>query len=286
MPIPVTCSCGSSFAAPDHLAGKTVACPKCKSGLSIPAAEASGGGNSIFDDAGMQGLASDQIYCPSCEAVIASTAVLCVKCGYHIKLGKKMQAAKVASSGGHGDGHAATAEDMLEKAREAIAADKESKKREMEEGTSLWMIVLMFVYATSFLLLMLWLPGSRAFLAGGGMLVLTAVVGVSYCVVRIAMIGFEQNLLHGLMSVLLFVVYPIMKWDKCGPFYISMLSAAGVGLLGAGMIMLGLWLRGEEAKEEQFGGESSQVWPMEEATAPTRLSYHAVNRPASFAVPS
>jgi len=35
MPLTVTCGCGKRFAAPDHLAGRTVACPQCRQPLKI-----------------------------------------------------------------------------------------------------------------------------------------------------------------------------------------------------------------------------------------------------------
>ena len=36
MPIKVTCACGASFSAKDELAGRTVACPKCRQPLQVP----------------------------------------------------------------------------------------------------------------------------------------------------------------------------------------------------------------------------------------------------------
>src|SRR6266496_1639467 len=36
MPITMTCSCGAKLKAPDTAAGKTVACPKCKTRLTVP----------------------------------------------------------------------------------------------------------------------------------------------------------------------------------------------------------------------------------------------------------
>jgi hypothetical protein len=44
MPVPVTCSgCGAKMNAPDHLIGKRVACPKCKTGFVIPDPNAADG---------------------------------------------------------------------------------------------------------------------------------------------------------------------------------------------------------------------------------------------------
>jgi hypothetical protein len=264
MPIPVTCSCGSSFAAPDNLAGKTVQCPKCKNPLAIPNPAAAAAANSIFDDAGMKGLEAGQMRCPSCEASISSDSVLCVKCGYHIKLGKKLAAPKAAAAGGHGgDAHAATAEDMLERARATIEADKVAKENEMNEGSSFWSILAVFLYATGFLVMMLYLKGSQAFNAGGALIVLTGILGIAYCIVRIAMVGFEENLLHGFMSVVLFIVYPIMKWSKCGPYYLTMLGCGALVLVGGGMFWIAGILAENEKSDEDFGpkGKGSQVIP-------------------------
>src|SRR5687767_6454599 len=131
MPIPVTCQCGQSFAAGDHLAGRTVQCPKCKAPLTIPALGAppmasapaaanpspfGSGGGSIFDQAGMRTVAAGQALCPSCSAELPPNAVLCVKCGYHLQMGRRLgaQGARPAV-GGHGDGHGNAAAETLAK---------------------------------------------------------------------------------------------------------------------------------------------------------------------------
>ncbi len=38
MPIPLSCTCGAKMKAPDHLAGKSIKCPKCQSVIKIPGA--------------------------------------------------------------------------------------------------------------------------------------------------------------------------------------------------------------------------------------------------------
>jgi cation transport ATPase len=199
-----------------------------------------------------------------------------VQCGYHIKLGKKLTGAKVKSSG-HSDGHAATAEDMLERARASIEADKEAKKNEMNEGSSLWSILAIFLYATGFLVMMLMLPGSKAFNAGGGLLILSGLVGVAYSVVRIAMVGFEENLLHGFMSIVLFVIYPIMKWAKCGPFYMMMLSSCAViGVGGAMLWIAGILAEAEEKASMEDVGKGSYILPLSQDEMYVRYFTHSV----------
>jgi biopolymer transport protein ExbD len=51
VPIPIQCSsCQSRYAAPDHLAGKSVRCPQCQSAVAIPAGPAAAGDQSAQDD--------------------------------------------------------------------------------------------------------------------------------------------------------------------------------------------------------------------------------------------
>lgn len=70
--IPVSCQCGQRFAAKAVLAGRTVKCPKCGVPLKIPP--------------------QSRQLCPECQAEMPSDAVLCVHCGYHRKLGRRIHA--------------------------------------------------------------------------------------------------------------------------------------------------------------------------------------------------
>lgn len=84
MPIVVSCECGQRFAARDDLAGKTVACPKCKAALTIPAAKAPPAATStapipVTCTCGKRfgakpELAGKTLRCPSCGAAIAIPA--------------------------------------------------------------------------------------------------------------------------------------------------------------------------------------------------------------------
>ena len=149
MPIPVTCKCGKSFAAPDKYAGKSVKCPGCSELLEIPAAKpkarpgaASPGitvtcpcgkrltakpewagktikcpacekpirigaakspqkqkaGNSatgcdlaeLLDEVDL-GQSATGHRCPVCRADLLPDDVLCVKCGYNLESGRKIE---------------------------------------------------------------------------------------------------------------------------------------------------------------------------------------------------
>jgi hypothetical protein len=95
MPIKISCQCGQSFQAPDHLAGKKVRCPKCGNPLAIPAAnqpstagqqpagrDAIGG---LLDDMGVESTPSGGKRCPNCNAVMAGHAVFCIECGLDLQ---------------------------------------------------------------------------------------------------------------------------------------------------------------------------------------------------------
>lgn len=138
MPIVASCQCGAKFAAQDHLAGKTVRCPKCAQPLQIPNAASSptptpqprqkppavtapavanvGG---LLDEMGMTAVTG--VRCPQCSADTRPDAVICVKCGYNLQRGRQL---KVES------------DSLLQKKREAMdarkarAADRNAKRKE------------------------------------------------------------------------------------------------------------------------------------------------------------
>jgi len=66
-------NCKQVLEAPDDMAGQGVECPACHQQIMIPSADVP---------------ASKK--CPSCDAVMEADAVLCLNCGFHTKLGKKI----------------------------------------------------------------------------------------------------------------------------------------------------------------------------------------------------
>ncbi len=124
MPIAVRCgSCAKRFRAGDKLAGKKVKCPECGGVLTIPAPsqpaddDSSGykvageqragsrpSGEAGASAAGVSGAgavaASPQRKCPSCGEPLSAEAVLCVGCGYDLRIGKKRAVSSVPASPG------------------------------------------------------------------------------------------------------------------------------------------------------------------------------------------
>ncbi len=118
----VKCACGQVVSAKASLAGKTVKCPGCKKPLKIPLGQKksrdtvrttpanlpdtqsgstpSGSSSSmedLFDEMGIrpspgahESGAESSRRCPECKAGMAAEAIVCIKCGYNERLGRKM----------------------------------------------------------------------------------------------------------------------------------------------------------------------------------------------------
>ena len=68
--------CQQTLEATDDMAGEVLECPSCGKPITVPRPEAP-----------VQAAAT----CPACGQAMESGSVLCVVCGYHTKLGKKIQ---------------------------------------------------------------------------------------------------------------------------------------------------------------------------------------------------
>lgn len=71
--------CQQSLEAPEDMAGQTVECPSCGKPFDIPAPEQP-----------QAAVRPEVPVCPECSSEMAPDAVLCMKCGYHLKLHKKI----------------------------------------------------------------------------------------------------------------------------------------------------------------------------------------------------
>ncbi len=75
--------CQQPIEAPAEMAGQIAQCPACSQEISIPQAVA---------DAGVVPAAAPpaENACSSCGAAMEKDSVLCVQCGFHSGLGKKI----------------------------------------------------------------------------------------------------------------------------------------------------------------------------------------------------
>jgi ribosomal protein L40E len=259
VPIPVTCQCGQSFAAGDHLAGRTVQCPKCKQPLTIPAPQASAAGSpfgaggatsgpSIFDQAGMRTYTPGKPLCPSCSAELPPNAVLCVKCGYHLQKGRKIGDVPTSgTSGGGHDGHGGdAAESLLRRAAATIDEEKESKRLEYTQGMPWWGVAGIFLFSVGFLTMMLVLKHEPAFRYGGWTIFTLGLCGATYTGFRMLNVAFQENILQGLLYITIpmyALIYIITRWDKCGAFFLWNVIYTVTACCGLGMIMMAPWFR-------------------------------------------
>ena len=81
--------CQQPIEAPAEMAGQPAQCPTCSQEMMIPQSAPDVGSAPVVQAAGPQAGS----VCTSCGADMASGAVLCVQCGFHSGLGKKLDTA-------------------------------------------------------------------------------------------------------------------------------------------------------------------------------------------------
>jgi hypothetical protein len=79
--IEFTCHCGQRLATKNEFIGKVVKCPKCGGRVEVP--DNRNPVLELLDEEGVYGS-------PECPNCIPPHEVVCVKCGYNKKLGRKM----------------------------------------------------------------------------------------------------------------------------------------------------------------------------------------------------
>ena len=174
MPIKVQCGCGAAFAAKDELAGKTVKCPKCQKPLKISAAGKAPAKpkqaiaakpvakavkvkpiaeekakvlpvtstESLFDEIGLQAAVEGTRPCPGCTEPMPIEAIICIKCGYNARIGRRMETAKLGG-GSEGDaGHGAVVADLMGRAATVLEEDAAEDKKKTGEGLPWWVYLI------------------------------------------------------------------------------------------------------------------------------------------------
>ncbi|MBL7114843.1 MAG: zinc-ribbon domain-containing protein [Kiritimatiellae bacterium] len=69
--------CEQVLECPGDMAGETVDCPSCENPITVPLP-----GGIIVEPPRT---------CPHCSSELSDHAVLCIQCGYHLKLGQRME---------------------------------------------------------------------------------------------------------------------------------------------------------------------------------------------------
>src|SRR5205814_5727645 len=81
--------------------------------------------DSLFDEIGLQAAAANTRPCPGCTEPLPIEAVVCIKCGYNTRLGRRMQTLKLGSEAA-GGGHGAIVEDLMNRA--ALTMDEDAEE--------------------------------------------------------------------------------------------------------------------------------------------------------------
>jgi uncharacterized membrane protein YhaH (DUF805 family) len=282
MPIKVTCACGQSFAANDSLAGKRVKCPKCAQPLQIPAASAPGvaqpmgparpqtpqmpagpaqpSGASLFDEIGLKAQAAGPT-CPNCRASMPANAILCVQCGYNMKLGRQIQT--VSTSGGMGLGggghgaHADVANTLMARAAMAIEEEAVSEKAKTGEGFPWWGYLIGLLLVVGFLVAMQFFAQGAAIQAVAIIVFLLSILASTYANIRILIAAFQESVLEGILVcfVPFYAIYYIAtRWETVGGFFLMHLAADFIGGMAIGGAIVASQFQGSEGEET----ESSQ----------------------------
>jgi len=246
MSITIACShCGARFAGEPEYAGRRIRCPKCQEVFRLPAdavaaeatpdeqqqpAPVAGRSNTSaadFDESSMRddfeySLRSEEeaaTQCPYCHSTLEPGQVLCMKCGYHLKLKQKLETK-------HGDDSPAPEETI-------------GFPTELDFGLfrmPLWPIA---AAAGAFVLLALVLYLIQPMLAGV-LLMLTGLVFVSVGNIWVLLIAFHESFLMGLAVwfVPFFWCYYVVT--RIEELWLPLsISVAGVLMLGLGVSAAG-----------------------------------------------
>jgi len=263
MTIKVACQCGASFGAKDEMAGRTVACPKCKQPLKIgpaaapaastpaaaPAPAASGGLSDLLDEAGFDNVQGPR--CPNCSKPVQPGATLCVSCGFNLQTGERVAGAVIQAQGEGGE--KAVANSLLTSAADRIANEKLEDKKTRSQGAPVWVYFVAFAGVLAFVACMLVLPRDNAFKINGGGLMAFGGIIISIYGIRMIIVAFMEDTVIGLLY--LFVpLYPlyylITRWSRLSGFFMMQLLGCVFVGVGLGMIAIAPMMKMSEERKE------------------------------------
>jgi DNA-directed RNA polymerase subunit RPC12/RpoP len=249
MPIKVACQCGQAFAAKDQLAGKAVKCPKCGKVLRIPQpkvaapAKKRAGISDLLDEVGMR---ANVVRCPGCGQELPPDAVLCVMCGFDMRLGHRIKTIVATTSEideedlGNLPKHD---NQILDNAERRIARSKIEDAR-MSKGVPWWMVFLAFVGVMGFVVGMVSMPQDRVMDTSGWVLLTAGGLLGFFCVIRLLIFAFQESAIQGLLSFfvpLYILYYTFTRWDRCAGVFIMLIGAWALQGSGYLLVIIGPW---------------------------------------------
>jgi len=253
MPIKVVCQCGATFGAKDEMAGRTVACPKCKQPLRIgapPAPAPVGGGISdLLDEAGFDNVQGPR--CPQCSKPVQFGALLCVNCGFNLQTGEKIAGAVIQAKGEGGE--KLVAKNLLTSAADRIAFEKLEDKKTRSQGAPVWVYFIAFAGVLAFVACMLMIPRDQAFRVNGiGLMVFGYVIMTIYGI-RMIVAAFMEDVMCGVLWLVVPLYgfyYLITRWSRMSGFFMmQMLGLVFVGV-GLGMVAISPYMAIKDTRDE------------------------------------
>lgn len=254
MTIKVVCQCGATFGAKDELAGRTVACPKCKQALKIgaPAARApapvAGGISDLLDEAGFDHAHGPR--CPQCSKPVQPGALLCVNCGFNLQTGEKVAGAVIQARGEGGE--KAVAKSLLTSAADRIANEKLEDKKTRSQGAPVWVYLIAFAGVLAFVACMLLMPRDKAFRINGIGLMVFGYIIITIYGIRMIVVAFMEDVMCGVLWLFVpfySLYYLITRWSRLGNlFTMQLLGLVFVGI-GMGMVAISPYMAIKDKKD-------------------------------------
>lgn len=277
--IPEAATAGAAAAAP---AAKSAAPPKqpaTRAAAPPPAAPATGSNpfsdlgpapaappRDLFAEMGINQQAAGSVPCPSCGKGMPPQAVLCVNCGYHTQLGKRLATQGSAgpaapAAGGHG-GHVdgGTAAMLLARAARSIEEDRQEEIKTRAQGMPVWAYALMLL-GLGFVTLIFLFTGIGWGLFWFGVFGFIASLGVqTYYSILMLIHAFTKSPMHGLMCLFVpfyFLYYLITNWNEIGDYFLQNLLWNFIATVFVGVIWLGGFAI---AMEQNSGSGETMLW--------------------------
>jgi hypothetical protein len=99
----------------------------------------------LFDEVGLKAAPKGTMPCPGCTEPLPQDAVVCVKCGYNLKLGRKMKTMSTSGESHGSVGHGVVAQDLMDKAAGTIDDDEEAEASKDKEGMPWWVYLIILI---------------------------------------------------------------------------------------------------------------------------------------------
>jgi hypothetical protein len=167
MPIQIACQCGHKLNVPDSMAGKAGKCPKCQQIIKVPNGP-TGQSKSVVSPSSARPVPSGKVvavtaptaldglfesagiverkgkHCPSCDAPMQPSAVICVACGFNPGEGTKIDGFTSSEKKMYGN-------KQLNEAVNMMAREAETDKRLLATGPPWWFLFSILIGMLVFL---------------------------------------------------------------------------------------------------------------------------------------